>query len=330
MEQIKVGVLIAKLRKEKNLTQSDLGEKLGVSYKAISKWERGINMPDASLYKPLCDILGITIDELINGEKTSKMKKRNYKIIIIIIFLLLVLLGIIVIKRTSKAKYPQITINNLEIKTNDKHNLVNQLLFTNDNIWYYSIDEVKVCTYIKTCYNLGTALNHKQITMNELKDYLENSYLFDNTKRYILFDGGTTIYENNNYTIIFCNTLNDNKDIYFGPNNLIDMLDGNYCGHNNTKMHYFTRTYKVLNIYPDDDYDYVNVTLSLFQAGLETVRIPRKYNLEVGKSYEFTFYTYKVFDDTIKNIFKESTLTEVKETDKVGLGQRQDPIIKSE
>lgn len=328
MEQTKIGALIAKLRKERNLTQSELGEQLGVSYKAISKWERGINMPDASLYKPLCDILGITIDELIAGE--SKKSKNNKKLIIIIVMILLmIILGIIIYNPKDKQKYPKITIDNIEIKSNNKHNLVNQLLYTNDNIWYYSLDEVKVCTYIKTCYDLGTALNHKQITVNELKDYLNNSYLFNNTKRYILYDGGTTIFENNNYTIIFCNTIN-NKDIYFGPQNLVKILDGNYCGHSNSKIKYFTRTYKILNIYPDDDEAYMNVTLSMFQAGIETVRISKEHKLEVGKTYEFTFYTYKVFDDTIRNVFNESTLTEVKETDKVGLSERQDPIIKSD
>ena len=69
MDQAKIGRFIAELRKERKMTQSQLGEKLGVSYKAVSKWETGRNLPDPSLYKPLCDMLGITLTELFNGEE---------------------------------------------------------------------------------------------------------------------------------------------------------------------------------------------------------------------------------------------------------------------
>ena len=64
MDQEKIGIFIAQCRKDKNMTQKDLAECLGVSDRAISKWERGLNLPDASLYKPLCEILGITFNEL--------------------------------------------------------------------------------------------------------------------------------------------------------------------------------------------------------------------------------------------------------------------------
>ena len=69
MDQEKIGKFIAELRKEKNLTQEQLGEKLGVTHKAISKWENGKCLPDPSLYKPLCSILGINLTEFFNGEK---------------------------------------------------------------------------------------------------------------------------------------------------------------------------------------------------------------------------------------------------------------------
>ena len=69
MNQEKIGKFIAKNRKAKKLTQSELGELLGVTDRSISNWENGKNMPDLSLFKPLCDILGITINELMSGEK---------------------------------------------------------------------------------------------------------------------------------------------------------------------------------------------------------------------------------------------------------------------
>jgi len=72
VEQQKVGTFIQSLRKEKNLTQKELAEKLGVTDRAISKWENGRGMPDVSLMKPLCDILGITVSELLSGERIGK------------------------------------------------------------------------------------------------------------------------------------------------------------------------------------------------------------------------------------------------------------------
>lgn len=69
MNQKQIGNFIAQKRKEKNLTQMQLAEILGVSNKTISKWENGNCMPDYSVIKPLCDELEITISELMAGEE---------------------------------------------------------------------------------------------------------------------------------------------------------------------------------------------------------------------------------------------------------------------
>ena len=69
MDQLKIGKFIAECRKQKNLTQMQLAEKLGITDKAISKWERGIAMPDTSIMLELCEILGISVNELLSGEK---------------------------------------------------------------------------------------------------------------------------------------------------------------------------------------------------------------------------------------------------------------------
>ena len=74
MDTIKIGKFIAELRKEKGLTQKELGEYLDVSDKTVSKWERGINLPDPALYFPLCDRLEISINELFAGEKIEEDK----------------------------------------------------------------------------------------------------------------------------------------------------------------------------------------------------------------------------------------------------------------
>ena len=59
MNQEKIGKFIQYRRKKKGITQSELGNKLGVSYKAVSKWETGISFPDVSILKPLCELLMI-------------------------------------------------------------------------------------------------------------------------------------------------------------------------------------------------------------------------------------------------------------------------------
>ncbi|MGN1371320.1 MAG: helix-turn-helix domain-containing protein [Candidatus Coprovivens sp.] len=81
MDQNKSGRFIAKLRKEKNMTQEQLAEKMGVSINAVSKWERGLSFPDISLYKNLCNELDINIEELINGEKDTSEEAKEKAII---------------------------------------------------------------------------------------------------------------------------------------------------------------------------------------------------------------------------------------------------------
>lgn len=77
MDQEKIGKFISILRKEKNLTQEELAERLGVSSKSVSRWENGKNMPDLSLLKPLCEIFDISINELLSGEKLKDDKYRE-------------------------------------------------------------------------------------------------------------------------------------------------------------------------------------------------------------------------------------------------------------
>lgn len=76
MDQIKIGKFIAQCRKEQNLTQALLAEKLGISDRAVSKWETGKNLPDASIMPELCAVLKIKLNELFSGER---LNMENYK-----------------------------------------------------------------------------------------------------------------------------------------------------------------------------------------------------------------------------------------------------------
>ena len=78
MDQVKIGKFIAERRKGANLTQMQLAEKLGITDRAVSKWETGKAMPDSALMLELCSVLKITVNDLLNGEKIS-MENNNQK-----------------------------------------------------------------------------------------------------------------------------------------------------------------------------------------------------------------------------------------------------------
>jgi len=78
MNQLTIGKFIALKRKEKNLTQEQLAETLGVSNKTVSKWECGKCMPDYGIVKPLCQELGITVSELMDGEVKADSSIRVF------------------------------------------------------------------------------------------------------------------------------------------------------------------------------------------------------------------------------------------------------------
>ncbi len=69
MDQIKVGKFIAELRKQQGMTQKSMADSLGISDKTISKWENGKGLPEYTLLLPLCELLGITVNELLSGER---------------------------------------------------------------------------------------------------------------------------------------------------------------------------------------------------------------------------------------------------------------------
>ena len=69
MDQVKIGKFIAECRRGADLTQAQLADKLGITDKAISKWERGISMPDSGIMLQLCELLGITVNELLSAKR---------------------------------------------------------------------------------------------------------------------------------------------------------------------------------------------------------------------------------------------------------------------
>lgn len=205
-----------------------------------------------------------------------------------------------------------------------------QLLLTKNekNIYTYCLEKLKV------------KINKKEI---ELKNYIEdNDGAIDKIIKTleledILDDGGTQIYKGD-ITLIKCNTLDGNKDIYIGSKDL--KFKQNFCKNNN---YTFTRTYTVKDIseyteqqYTDDGIPvgYGNsfkVTLSKFQGDTKTVIINNLWDITLKKNntYEFEFMLYDDavdIKDDIEYIFKNSTIVEIRKTNKIGLEQIQEPI----
>lgn len=79
MDQIKIGAFLKTLRKEKNLTQEQAAEQLGVSNRTVSRWETGTNMPDISLLLEIAELYGVSIPELIEGERKSEKMNEEAK-----------------------------------------------------------------------------------------------------------------------------------------------------------------------------------------------------------------------------------------------------------
>ena len=84
MDLIKIGKFIADCRKKKNLTQEQLAEKLNITDRAVSKWERGLSLPDVDKMLDLCNILNINVNELLNGEKIDMKdyEKKNEELLL--------------------------------------------------------------------------------------------------------------------------------------------------------------------------------------------------------------------------------------------------------
>ena len=115
MNQEKIGNFIKKIRKDNNLTQKELADKLGVTYQAVSKWENGLNIPDIGIIKEISKMYNIEIDELLSGEK----KKRRKNIFIIVSIILLILLSISIVFIVKNKHDDNISSNTISTSCSD-------------------------------------------------------------------------------------------------------------------------------------------------------------------------------------------------------------------
>lgn len=187
MNQEKIGKFIAKCRKDKNLTQGELADKLNISNKAISKWETGRGMPDASIMLELCAYLGITVNELLSGEKLEEeeyKEKANENIINIakeseknkkvknkiIIFLTIVIVFSILLLITN------VIYRNFEITLEYDNRLIK--CETNNEDIICSFNGISLVTLYSEYINIdGETLifiNGKMLLQNKIKSHYES------------------------------------------------------------------------------------------------------------------------------------------------------------
>ena len=237
----------------------------------------------------------------------------------------------------------------------DNEKMINQNSSDNFNI---NIKETEDCTNTLTKYYEQKEhkiylscldevyLKSENIKENTLNYYLQNTNkTFDEVIKNLVknidnvdyySDGGTKIYKKDNFTILVCNTLDGNKDIYIGNKDL--RYKSNYCKENNTT---FTKTYTINKVenYTKQQYENdipvtysksLEVTLNLFQGETKTVIINNPVSeIKENKTYEFEFMLNEDkpnIEDTIESIFKDTIIVDIIETDKLGLSQRQDEI----
>lgn len=184
MDLVKIGKYIAGKRKALGMTQKQLAEKLNMSDKSVSKWERGICLPDVSVYMELCEILGISINEFLAGEdidaenvekksedniiqvtKDSKKKQKNLKSILAVVttfaVIMVLVLGAVFVHKVIQPKnyITAVDRTSAEMKTAE-------LLSGADGAYlfnFYAKEEYKTLTIYLSEYQAGELINKSKV-----------------------------------------------------------------------------------------------------------------------------------------------------------------------
>jgi len=335
MNQEKIGKFIQEMRKQKGLTQEELAEKLNVSNKTISRWENGINLPDASLYNLLCQELNISINELLSGQKlepgeyqqkleenvlllndktNKKIKKVSKKITIIIIFIVLVIILLIIsgiiyfkikdYKDNKKIYYPFGTVHFeiCEYKPNTRENQI--------------IIKSKLDSELKSIV---------ESKINENGDVVIRNYRYEKWDK----NPDLAISQTKVTPIGIINRIYyDNKLIYDGK-------DGkNPIKRECIESRGLTRTFDIEAKEKSGSLDGIYVVTikkcDTKEKYMVFVKEEFANNLEIGKTYEFTFkYSMTTFlkDKTgVRDIFEQLDLLSVNETNRICPEQINDEI----
>ena len=184
MDLVKIGKYIAGKRKALGMTQKQLAEKLNMSDKSVSKWERGICLPEVSVYMELCEILGISINEFLAGEdidaenvekksedniiqvtKDSKKKQKNLKSILAVVttfaVIMVLVLGAVFVHKVMQPKnyITAVDRTSAEMKTAELLSGVDGAYLFN----FYAKEEYKTLTIYLSEYQAGELINKSKV-----------------------------------------------------------------------------------------------------------------------------------------------------------------------
>ena len=230
MDQEKIGKYIKNLRLEKGLSQSELADKLGVTFQAVSKWENGKNLPDMQTLNDISKIFGVNIDNIINLN-SNKRNKKNFLIPLVIILLSILCLTLIYfyLKKDNVDKHyhvSEITSKNTHFKVYGnitQYDTLSTLVI--NNISYDGEKDNRIYKEIKCI--LYKKQNEDKIKLKDcdskynstINEYVKSFKLRLDSKHHVCPD-----YENMNLTIEFVVTDNsDNNTIYEIPLNIKEL-----------------------------------------------------------------------------------------------------------
>ena len=213
MDQEKIGKFIKDLRIKNNLTQKEFADKYNVTYQAVSKWENGKNMPDLSLLKDICKDFDVSLDDLINGEKSVK---KSYKKYIIIGIICIVIVLFLVIKKNNNGDFNFKTITS----SCDAFNISGSIAYNDKKSAIY-------ITNIKYCGGEDTKeYEIIECTLYESHEDIEkkiSSYKYDGDKKIKLekflenvtfkVDGYKKTCDEHNSLYLLINATDDSKNI---------------------------------------------------------------------------------------------------------------------
>ena len=294
MNQEKIGKYISKKRKELKITQEQLAEKLGVTDRSVSRWENGKSMPDVSLFKQLCEVLNITLDELLSGEDKPQSSHETinyikyqrklylYKLITVVIISILIICGLL-----------YFFFKPFQLEFNDTIDYAKPIYNIDDNTKLYSRFDKNY--YVKnTKIDLSEVLKNGTLTIEQIKKQM--NYYSE------LNDGGTIIYQSKNkkYYLFACNTIDGNKNDYevcssqkrnsLNHTCLQDKLD-NIIGFDTnikTRDNYDARLITNGNIPSWDIYSGLNGTYAIIKTDDEIVINDfKKWFYEKNKNYKY-------------------------------------------
>lgn len=165
MDQEKVGNLIKKLRKDNNLTQKELADKLNVTFQAVSKWENGKSVPDIAQLHEISKIFSVDISEILDGELKEK-KKKKWVLLGIIIGIIIIITSIIIINNKANFAFKKITTYD------NNFNITGSLAYDSKGKIYIYITDIETNNEDDTKYqNLKVSLyeNYKGVN-TKIKD----------------------------------------------------------------------------------------------------------------------------------------------------------------